>query len=96
MSRWPDRTIVVAATGAGQPPLVRVGDRADRRGALIDGVRYTVPAVTGVRRGWRMVRPQVRPNELMVFTPYAIHGGGVNRNCDRTRVSLEIRFWRRR
>lgn len=64
-------------------------------GALVDGVRYTVPAVTGARRGVRMVRPRVRPNEMMVFTPYAIHGGGVNRNADLTRVSLEIRFWRK-
>ncbi|MGH7787141.1 MAG: phytanoyl-CoA dioxygenase family protein [Candidatus Binatia bacterium] len=65
-------------------------------GATIDGVRYTVPAVTDVRGGWRMVRPPVGPNQVMVFTPYAIHGGGVNRNADLTRVSLEIRFWRRR
>jgi len=31
----------------------------------------------------------------MVFTPYAIHGGGVNFSPDTTRVSLEIRLWRK-
>jgi ectoine hydroxylase-related dioxygenase (phytanoyl-CoA dioxygenase family) len=65
-------------------------------GALVAGVPYTVPAVTGARRPLRLVRPPVRANEVMVFTPYAIHGGAVNRTADTTRVSLEIRFWRRR
>jgi hypothetical protein len=65
-------------------------------GARVDGVPYTVPAVTGARRPLRLLRPRVRANEVMVFTPYAIHGGAVNRTADTTRVSLEIRFWRRR
>lgn len=63
-------------------------------GSRVEGVQYTVPAVTGARRPLRLVRPPVAANEVMVFTPYAIHGGGVNRNVDATRVSLEIRFWR--
>jgi hypothetical protein len=65
-------------------------------GARVAGVSYTVPAVTGARRPLHLVRPPVRPNEVMVFTPYAIHGGAVNRTSDTTRASLEIRFWRRR
>lgn len=64
-------------------------------GAQVGGIHYTVPAVTGARRPLRMIRPVVRENEVMVFSPYAIHGGGSNRNADRTRVSLELRFWRR-
>ena len=64
-------------------------------GAVVDGVRYTVPAITGARRPLRLVRPPVGDNEVMVFTPYAIHGGGRNFSADTTRVSLEIRFWRR-
>ena len=64
-------------------------------GSVVSGVQYTVPAVTGARRSLRLVRPRVRPNEVMVFTPYAIHGGGANFSADTTRVSLEIRFWRR-
>ena len=65
-------------------------------GAVVGGIRYTVPAVTGARRPLRLVRPRVRANEVMVFTPYAIHGGGANFSVDTTRVSLETRFWRRR
>lgn len=63
-------------------------------GAKVNGIHYTVPAVTGARRPLALVRPAVGANEVMVFTPYAIHGGGVNANLDATRVSLEIRFWR--
>jgi ectoine hydroxylase-related dioxygenase (phytanoyl-CoA dioxygenase family) len=51
--------------------------------------------VTGARRPLLLVRPAVGPNEVMVFTPYAIHGGGTNGSADTTRVSLEVRFWRR-
>lgn len=65
-------------------------------GGVVGGVSYTVPAVTGTRRPFRLTRPRVRPNEVLVFTPYAIHGGGVNLNADRTRVSLELRFWRKK
>ncbi len=64
-------------------------------GAVVSGIHYTVPAVTGARRPLRLVRPRVQPNEVMVFTPYAIHGGGANSSPDTTRASLEIRFWRR-
>jgi hypothetical protein len=64
-------------------------------GSVVSGVQYTVPAITGARRALRLLRPHVRPNEVMVFTPYAIHGGGRNFSADTTRVSLEVRFWRR-
>jgi ectoine hydroxylase-related dioxygenase (phytanoyl-CoA dioxygenase family) len=64
-------------------------------GAKVDGAMYRVPAVTGSTRDVKMVRPNPRPGEVMVFSPYLIHGGGVNLNADLTRVSLEMRFWRR-
>lgn len=63
-------------------------------GALIDGVRYTVPSVVGARQELRAIRPDPRPNEVLVFSPYLIHGGATNPHPDRTRVSLEMRFWR--
>ncbi len=31
---------------------------------------------------------------MLLFSPYLIHGGAANREPDRTRVSLEMRFWR--
>ena len=33
-------------------------------------------------------------SELLVFSPYLIHGGGVNFQGTVTRASLEARFWR--
>lgn len=70
--------------------LVRTGT-----GAVIDGVSYTVPSVVGSDYGMDMIRPAVGDNEVMVFSPYLVHGGGVNFNTGLTRVSLEMRFWRR-
>lgn len=42
-----------------------------------------------------MVRPDVGPRQGMVFSPYLIHGGAINLEPDLTRVSLEVRFWRK-
>lgn len=64
------------------------------QGATVNGRSFTVPAVTGARRPIELIRPNPGENEIMVFSPYLIHGGGVNRNPDETRVSLEMRFWR--
>jgi ectoine hydroxylase-related dioxygenase (phytanoyl-CoA dioxygenase family) len=42
-----------------------------------------------------MIRPNPGPSEVLVFSPYLVHGGGKNfGSC--TRVSLEMRFFRRR
>ncbi|MCB1038848.1 MAG: phytanoyl-CoA dioxygenase family protein [Acidimicrobiales bacterium] len=78
--RWPESAIERTAAGA------RIGS-----------VVYEVPAVTGVTtasREMRLVRPDPRPNELLLFSPYLIHGGGINLQADTTRASLELRFWR--
>jgi ectoine hydroxylase-related dioxygenase (phytanoyl-CoA dioxygenase family) len=58
-----------------------------------NGVKYTNPAVVSTKRGLNLITPNPGPNEVMVFTPYIIHGGGFNFNADVTRVSLEMRFW---
>ncbi|MDB4986900.1 MAG: hypothetical protein JWN04_2078 [Myxococcaceae bacterium] len=64
-------------------------------GASVDGIRYTVPAVVGSDRPLCLLRPNPRANELLLFSPYLIHGGARNESADTTRVSLEMRFWRR-
>jgi len=64
-------------------------------GATVDGVRFTVPAVTATDRPLHLIRPSPKSNEFMLFSPYLIHGGGINQNIDITRVSLEMRFWRK-
>lgn len=63
-------------------------------GARVDGSAYTVPAVVGASRPLSVLRPDPGRNQVLVFSPYLIHGGAVNLNDDTTRVSLEMRFWR--
>jgi hypothetical protein len=63
-------------------------------GAQINGVVYTVPSVVGASRPLTLVRPNPALNEVLVFSPYLIHGGAFNQQHDQTRVSLEMRFWR--
>jgi len=61
--------------------------------ALVNGVKFTNPAVTGLlNKSIEMFTPNPKKNEVLVFTPYMIHGGGRNLNVDVTRVSLEMRF----
>ena len=64
------------------------------KGAKVDAVAYQVPSVTSWKKTMALERPNPQQDEVMVFTPYAIHGGGINLNSDSTRVSLEARFWR--
>lgn len=61
--------------------------------ALVNGVKFTNPAVTGLyNKSIEMFTPNPKRNEVLVFTPYMIHGGGRNLNSDVTRISLEMRF----
>lgn len=64
-------------------------------GAVINGQRFNVPAVTHIRVEHEFVRPDPAPNEVLVFSPYLIHGGAVNLNEDMTRISIELRLWAR-
>jgi hypothetical protein len=60
------------------------------------GVKYSVPCITAIQGDpVRMVRPNPKEGEVMVFSPYMVHGGGYNFNTEATRVSLEMRFWRK-
>ncbi len=65
-----------------------------QKGAVVNGVPYTVPAVVGAKRPLHLVRPNPREDQILLFSPYLIHGGGANLNADVTRVSLEMRFFR--
>jgi len=59
----------------------------------VNGIKYTNPATISSVRGLEMMTPNPNVDEVLVFSPYALHGGGVNFNKDLTRVSLELRFW---
>jgi len=68
--------------------------RRTAAGARVDGVVYTVPSVVATRRALRLIRPNPGSNEVLIFSPYLIHGGSANFSGDTTRVSLEMRFRR--
>ena len=40
----------------------------------------------------KMVRPNPKPGEALIFSPFLIHGAAINGNKDLTRISLELRF----
>lgn len=64
------------------------------KGAVTKNLQYSVPTVTGSLREIKMIRPQPQENEVLVFSPYLIHGGAYNFQNNKTRVSLEARFWK--
>jgi ectoine hydroxylase-related dioxygenase (phytanoyl-CoA dioxygenase family) len=65
-------------------------------GAFLNETKIPVPCVISYKGSQpKSIRPEVRENEIMVFSPYLVHGGGYNFNTDKTRVSLEVRFWKK-
>ena len=62
-------------------------------GAVYHGAPYRVPGAKSCRQPLAVVRPNPGPAEVLVFSPYLLHGGAANLNADATRVSLEMRFW---
>lgn len=62
--------------------------------AIVNQTSYSVPCIAAVKGGMNMIRPNPLPGELLIFSPYLIHGGGENQQKDTTRVSLELRFWK--
>jgi len=66
------------------------------QGAILNGTSYTVPCVISINKEIpELIRPNPLENEVMLFSPYMVHGGGYNFNENQTRMSLEIRFWKR-
>jgi hypothetical protein len=51
-------------------------------------------SAVGWSRDVKPVRPNPRPNEVLVFTSHLVHGAGHNDSADVTRVSLEMRLCR--
>ena len=64
-------------------------------GAEINGVKYNVPAITAIDGSYSIERPDPSENEILVFSPYLIHGGAVNLNKHESRISIEIRLWKK-
>jgi ectoine hydroxylase-related dioxygenase (phytanoyl-CoA dioxygenase family) len=66
-----------------------------KAGSKVDGIQFTVPAVTATRYGLSAIRPNPAQDEVLVFSPYLTHCGGKNLSSEQTRLSLEMRFWER-
>lgn len=64
-----------------------------KEGAIINDVKFRVPCIVKTESGLDLIRPNPKNDEIMIFSPYLIHGGGLNLNHDTTRMSLELRFW---
>ena len=62
-------------------------------GAVYNGTQYSVPALVATAQPLHLLRPNPGPDEVLLFSPYLLHGGAVNLNHDQTRISLEMRFW---
>ncbi|MBL7800019.1 MAG: phytanoyl-CoA dioxygenase family protein [Chitinophagales bacterium] len=65
-----------------------------KAGVEIDGKTYHVPAAIGTVNDFTIDTPDLIKGEGLVFSPFLIHGNGVNRKPNTTRVSLEFRFCR--
>ena len=53
--------------------------------------KYSVDAIVASTIPLDMIRPNPKENQMMIFSPYLIHGCAENEN-NTTRISLEVRF----
>ena len=67
--------------------------RTESKGAHINGNTYYVPCILEVKnKEMKMIRPNPKQGEALIFSPFLIHGAAINGNQDLTRISLELRF----
>jgi len=67
--------------------------RTEARNAKINGNTYHVPCILKTTKGnLKMIRPNPKYGEALIFTPFLIHGAAFNDNENMTRVALELRF----
>ena len=57
--------------------------------------KYSVDAIVASKQPLDMLRPNPNEEQLMLFSPYLIHGCADNNNENTTRISLEVRFIRK-
>lgn len=65
-------------------------------GAMMNDIKFNVPGLIESKVSLNFVRPNPQKNQVLTFSPYLIHGGTMNLNNDTTRISLEMRFWRKK
>lgn len=87
-----ERSSLILARGSHLWPESRV--ERTKQGAVVNGQKFNVPGVTNIFDSYELVRPDPQPGEVLLFSPYLIHGGAVNFNEASTRISIEIRLWK--
>lgn len=60
----------------------------------VNGKRFRAPAIVHRKDGLNFITPNPQKNQIMIFDPHIVHGGGINSNKNTTRVSLEMRFYK--
>jgi hypothetical protein len=65
------------------------------KGGIISGNQYRVVSVSKWNDSNHMTRPEVKVGEVLIFTPHLIHGCAFNNQEDTTRVSLELRLFKK-
>lgn len=88
-----ERSSLVLLPGSHRWPESRI-ERTES-GATINGLKFNVPAVTAIEGLYETARPDPKENQVLVFSPYLIHGGSANLNNDTTRISIELRLWKK-
>lgn len=66
-----------------------------REGALVNGIKVNSPGIISSEIPLSVRRPNPGINRIMVYSPYLIHSESMNQNKSFTRISLEMRFWRK-
>ncbi len=66
-----------------------------KNGAEMNGIKFDLPGLIESELPLTLQRPNPGMNHVLVFSPYLIHGGSANQNKNTTRISLEMRFWRK-
>lgn len=61
---------------------------------FINGKKFNAPALVHRNNGLNMITPNPNYGEVMIFNPSLVHGGGSNDNDDKTRISIEMRFFK--
>jgi len=54
--------------------------------------KYSVDAIVASKNKLELIRPNPSETQMMLFSPYLIHGCSDNNNDETTRISLEVRF----
>lgn len=66
-----------------------------KQGAVIGDKTYHVPQAVALRKPFKKINPDLTEGEGLIFSPFLLHGNGINKLPDTTRISIELRFCRK-